>query len=155
MALRAEEPLPGGRFSPAHYCAIHRHLFQDVYPWAGRYRTVRMAKDQSPFCYPEHIAPEMRALFGRLTAADRLSGLDAAAFAEKAAEFLTYLNAIHPFREGNGRTQLTFMTLLAAHAGHPVDLERLEPGAFLQAMIASFFGDEARLRAHIRRLVLG
>ena len=43
-ALRAEEPLPAGRFGPAHYRAVHRHLFQDVYRWAGRYRTVRTSK---------------------------------------------------------------------------------------------------------------
>jgi cell filamentation protein len=49
VAVRAEEPLPVGRFSAAHYCAVHRHLFQDVYGWAGRYRTVRMTKDRSPF----------------------------------------------------------------------------------------------------------
>ena len=153
VALRAEEPLPAGRFSPTHYRAIHRHLFQDVYPWAGRYRTVRMAKDRSPFCYPEYIAAEMDALFAKLRAAEALRGLDPAAFAEEAATFLTALNAIHPFREGNGRTQLTFTTLLAARAGHPLDLTRLEPETFLRAMIASFFGDEAPLRDHIHRLV--
>jgi cell filamentation protein len=153
VALRAEEPLPTGRFSPTHYRAIHRHLFQDVYPWAGRYRTVRMAKDRSPFCYPEYIASEMNALLARPRVAAELQGLDAAAFAEKAAALLAALNAIHPFREGNGRTQLTFMTLLAARAGHPFDLARLQPEAFLKAMISSFFGDQASLRDHIRRLI--
>ena len=52
-ALRAEEPLPEGRFGPAHYCAVHRHLFQDVYHWAGRYRTVRIGKAGNWFCYPD------------------------------------------------------------------------------------------------------
>ena len=49
---RAEEPLPSGRLNASHYRAIHRHLFQDVYRWAGRYRTVRIAKGDSMFCYP-------------------------------------------------------------------------------------------------------
>jgi len=153
VALRAEEPLPTGRFSPTHYRAIHRHLFQDVYRWAGRYRTVRMAKDRSPFCYPEYIAAEMNALLARPRVATELQDLDATAFAEQAAALLAALNAIHPFREGNGRTQLTFMTLLAARAGHPFDLARLEPEAFLKAMISSFFGDQMSLRDHIRRLI--
>ncbi|MDP3747550.1 MAG: Fic family protein [Phenylobacterium sp.] len=113
VAIRSEEPLPHGRFTPSHYRAIHRHLFQDVYPWAGRYRTVRMAKDRSPFCYPENIQSEMRGLFSRLAAADRLQGRDADGFSEGVAEFLAYLNAIHPFRERNGRTQLTFVAELA------------------------------------------
>lgn len=153
VALRAEEPLPTGRFSPAHYRAVHRHLFQDVYGWAGRYRTVRMAKDQSPFCFPENIAGEMRALFARLHGADFLRGRDAESFAGEAAEFLAYLNAIHSFREGNGRTQLTFTALLAARAGHPLNLSRLDPEGFLRAMVASFFGDEAQLGRHLRDLV--
>ena len=65
-SLRADEPLPNGRFGPAHYCAVHKHLFGDVYTWAGRYRTVRTAKGGNVFCYPEHIDKEMRKLFGRL-----------------------------------------------------------------------------------------
>src|SRR5260370_41139265 len=44
--LRAEEPLPDGDFDPAHYCRIHHHLFQDVYDWAGQYRTVRTSKER-------------------------------------------------------------------------------------------------------------
>lgn len=152
-AIRSEEPLPAGRLTPSHYRAIHRHLFQDVYPWAGRYRTVRMTKDQSPFCFPENIAAEMRALFERLAAADVLRGRDTEGFADGAAGFLAYLNAIHPFREGNGRTQLTFLSLLSVTAGHPFDLSRLDPPAFLQAMVASFFGNEAPLRAHLHNLI--
>lgn len=154
VASRAEEPLPTGRFSAAHYCAVHRHLFRDVYGWAGRYRTVRMTKDQSPFCFPENIAAEMRALFVRLHGADRLRGRKAKTFAAEAAAFLAYLNAIHPFREGNGRTQLTFTVLLAAQAGHPLKLSRLDPAKFLQAMVASFFGDEAPLGRQLRDLVI-
>jgi cell filamentation protein len=133
---------------------VHRHLFQDVYRWAGRYRTVRMSKDRSSFCFPENIAREMQGVFGRLHGVDFLRGRDREGFAEGAAQFLTYLNAIHPFREGNGRTQLTFITLLAAKAHHPLELSRLDPESFLQAMIASFFGNEAPLRRQLRNLVL-
>jgi cell filamentation protein len=64
--LRAEEPLPDGRLSATHYRRIHRHIFQDVYAWAGRYRTVRTGKGGNWFCYPENIAAEMQRLFGAL-----------------------------------------------------------------------------------------
>jgi len=57
-AQRGEEPLPRGRLGFAHYRAIHRHLFQDVFAWAGKLRTVRIAKGDSMFCYPEHIDAE-------------------------------------------------------------------------------------------------
>jgi cell filamentation protein len=47
-AQRADEPLPSGRLSVAHYRAVHHHLFQDVYAWAGRFRTVRISKGSRP-----------------------------------------------------------------------------------------------------------
>jgi cell filamentation protein len=70
-----------------------------------------------------------------------------------AAHFLAELNAIHPFREGNGRTQLSFLTLLAAQAGHPLALNRMNPKDMLAAMIASFKSDEAPLASLIEGLV--
>jgi cell filamentation protein len=152
-AQRAAEPLPAGRLSYAHYRAIHRHLFQDVHSWAGKLRTVRIAKAGSAFCYPEYIDREMRRLFADLAARDYFGDLDANGFASQAAHFLTELNAIHPFREGNGRTQLTFLTLLAEHADHPLRLERLDPQEILSAIIKSFGGNEAPLRSVIKTLV--
>ena len=152
-AQRSEEPLPRGRLGYAHYRAIHRHLFQDVFEWAGRPRTVRIAKGGSMFCYPEHIDGEMRKLFDRLGRVRFLQGLKAHEFATRVAHVLTELNAIHPFREGNGRTQLTFLTLLAARAVHPLALERMDPAAMLAAMVASFKSDEAPLAALIVELI--
>lgn len=150
---RADEPLPAGRLSVPHYYAVHRHLFQDVFAWAGKPRTVRLAKGGSSFCYPEYIRSELRTLFASLKAARGLSALSSEEFAGQAAVFLATLNAIHPFREGNGRTQLTFLALLSDRAGHPLDLDRLEPVPFLAAMVASFSGDTLNLAAHIQRLI--
>ena len=137
-AQRADEPLPHGRLSVSHYRAIHHHLFQDVYAWAGKFRTMRLGKDGSAFCYPENIAREMRELFGSLKRKRYLRGLSRADFAREVASFLSTLNAIHPFREGNGRTQTIFLALLADRAGHPLDLEKLVPKAFLATMVSSF-----------------
>lgn len=148
-AQRFDEPLPPGRLSVAHYRAIHRHLFQDVYTWAGRFRAVRISKNNSMFCYPEHIASEMTKLFQGLKERRHLADLTVGEFAHQAAHFLAELNAIHPFREGNGRTQLVFLTLLAMKAGHPLRLEALEPEEFLQAMVESFQGKEILLERAI------
>lgn len=144
-AQRFDEPLPTGRLSVTHYCAIHRHIFQDVYTWAGRFRTVRIAKGSSMFCYPDYIGDEMQKHFAWLRSEGLLRRLDPQTFAMKVAHFLATVNAIHPFRDGNGRTQLAFMALLADAAGHPLDFDRLNPDAFLTAMIHSFNGDEAPL----------
>jgi cell filamentation protein len=137
-SLRADEPLPAGKFGVAHYRAIHRHLFKDVYSWAGRYRTVRTGKGGNWFCYPEYISGEMDRLFGRLADDDLLRDKTFGEFVIAAAQFLGELNAIHPFREGNGRAQLAFMHLLAVEAGHPLDLTRIRTDHFMRAMVLSF-----------------
>lgn len=150
---RADEPLPEGRLSVQHYRALHEHLFQDVFSWAGKFRTVRMSKDQSAFCYPEHINREMKLLFADLKNRRFLQALTPATFAVKAAEFLSTLNAIHPFREGNGRTQTLFLALLAYRAGHSLNLERLDAKPFLEAMVSSFRGSLAPLTKQISVLL--
>lgn len=95
----------------------------------------------------------MRVLFTDLKRKKYLRGLPTDAFAKRAAHFLATLNAIHPFREGNGRTQTTFLVVLADHAGHPVDLEKLVAKRFLAAMVKSFAGDEGPLVTQIKKLI--
>jgi len=90
-AQRAAEPLPAGRLSYAHYRAIHRHLFQDVYAWAGTIRTVRISKGDNAFCYPEYIEREMRRLFAALANRKHLRGLSADDFATETTRFLAEL----------------------------------------------------------------
>jgi cell filamentation protein len=150
---RADEPYPAGPLGVAHYKALHRHLFQDVYRWAGRFRTVRIAKGGSAFCYPENIGREMRRLFGGLRDGAGLIDLSPTEFSRQAAHFLAELNAIHPFREGNGRTQLAYLGLLADGARQTLAFDRLQPQAILQAMIASFGGNERPLAKVIRSLL--
>lgn len=150
-SVRATEPAPVGKFDPAHYRAIHRHLFQDVYAWAGRYRTVRTSKGGNVFCYPEHIEGEMRKLFARLSEPVFTATSARGAFLAGAASFLAELNAIHAFREGNGRTQLAFIQVLAVRAGHSLDFSKLNPQRFLKAMISSFSGDHAPLERELKR----
>jgi cell filamentation protein len=114
---RADEEAPVGDLDYDHFKALHHHLFQDVYDWAGEARTVRISKDDSMFCYPENIESEATKLFAKLKADEFLQGLSSKDFAKQAAHFLAELNAIHAFREGNGRAQLSFFLLLADQAG--------------------------------------
>jgi cell filamentation protein len=152
-SARAEEPLPEGVLDFTQYKSVHHHLFQDVYEWAGQVRTVRLFKGGNPFCFPENIEGQAARLFDELKEANYFRDLDAAAFSRKTAHFLAELNAIHAFREGNGRSQLTFLALVASHAGHPLDLERLDPDEMLAAMIASFDGEEGMLTDIIEKLI--
>ena len=128
-------------------------MFQDVYSWAGEYRrNVRLSKGNSHFCFPENIPTQIERLFADLIRQNRLKELERGEFARHAAHFLSELNAIHAFREGNGRTQNLFLEILANHAGHPLAMERLNPDTFLQAMILSFNGDEVLLAQQIADL---
>ena len=152
-AQRSDEPLLQGDLDVAQYYSIHHHLFQDVYEWAGEIRTVRISKGGSAFCYPEYIEQEIQTLFDDLKIRTYLQGLSADEFAMRAAHFLSTLNAIHPFREGNGRAQTSFLLLLADQAGHPLNLDKLVPERFMEAMIVSFEKDEGPLELEIKGLL--
>jgi cell filamentation protein len=150
--LRAREPLPTGRYDAGHYRRVHRHLFQDVYNWAGKYRTVRTSKGGNPFCFPEHIPAQMDRLFSSLQGPS-FDTKDAEQFVTATAHFLAELNAIHPFREGNGRSQLSFVHLLGERAGYPFDFSRLQRGSFLPAMVASYDGNLEPLIGELRAVL--
>lgn len=152
-SARAEEPLPNGTLNAAHFKAVHYHLFQDIYEWAGEIRTIRISKADSHFCYPEYIDAELNKLFKWMASSNHLRDLGVDDFVKKAASLLATLNVIHAFREGNGRTQLSFLLLVADNAGHPLDFTDLDPAAMLTAMIKSFFGNEDQLSELLRSCI--
>ncbi|MBA5805338.1 MULTISPECIES: Fic/DOC family protein [Rhizobium] len=153
FVLRSEEPWPEGNLDVTHYLALHHHLFQDVFDWGGEIRTIRIGKGGNWFCYPEFIANELNRIFQELARADYFEGLTPANFAAQAAHLLAEINAIHPFREGNGRTQLTFLALLARHVGLPFNAEVLDRERVIEAMIESFAGSEQPLATLIFDIV--
>ncbi|OAV56906.1 adenosine monophosphate-protein transferase [Rhizobium sp. WYCCWR10014] len=153
FVLRSEEPWPEGNLDVTHYLALHHHLFQDVYDWGGEIRTIRIGKAGNWFCYPEFISNELSRIFQELAQADYFEGLTLADFAVQAAHLLAEINAIHPFREGNGRTQLTFLALLARHVGRPFNAEVLDRERVIEAMIESFAGSEQPLATLILDIV--
>ncbi len=150
---RADEPFPAGKFDYPHYLSLHRHLFRDVYAWAGEIRSIRIGKGGNWFCNPEYIDREMRRIFRDLDDPGHLMQLSSEAFSAKMAHILAELNAVHPFREGNGRAQLAFLALLADYAGLPFHDEALDKDRVMRAMIDSFHGNEAPLAALIGDLV--
>lgn len=89
------------------YKDIHRYVFQDVYEWAGEPRVVNISKSDM-FGVWSFIDQEMQRRFRLIGEDTGLQNAPADQFAEHAAEHLSEINAIHPFREGNGRTQRLF-----------------------------------------------
>lgn len=143
---RAEENLPGGALDFTHYKAIHHHFFQDVYDWAGQIREIRTGKGGNWFCYPEYIDAEMQRIFSELDDENHLTDLtDIVMFAGRASHYIGEINAVHPFREGNGRCQLTLLNILFEISGRKLDEDRLEPKLLMEAMISSFHGDNEPL----------
>lgn len=104
-------------FNFDHLRAIHRHLFQDIYEWAGKPRETEISKSQRLFLPYRLITQHAEQVFAGLHAEHLLAGLDKVAFAARAAYYLGRINAIHPFREGNGRTQRIFIDQLAERYG--------------------------------------
>lgn len=102
--------------------AIHHHMFQDLYSWAGQERKYTTGRGPSPFAVPEQIGNWMEKQFSELRANNYLRGMDAATFSTKAAELVNEINAAHPFIEGNGRTQRIWLREIAHQAGYKLQL---------------------------------
>ncbi len=144
-------PLPGG-YDLAHLQSFHRQIFGDLYDWAGELRTVSIGRHKL-FCLPEHLAGDAEELFAWLGRSGLLRGLERADFVDGLTELLSDLNALHPFRDGNGRTQRAFVAQLARDAGHPVRWSAMDPDENVAACRAAHEGDNARLHAVLDKLV--
>lgn len=133
VLVRARRGIPTGNFDLKHLRAIHRHLFQDIFDWAGEIRTVEISKGGSQFQFRQFIETGMADVHRRLVTSRFLKGLERQVFAAEAAKIIGDVNYVHPFREGNGRTQLQYLKQLAGQAGHPLDLTGIDAAGWLEA----------------------
>lgn len=147
----AESALPGA-YDLAHLQAFHRFLFTDLYDWAGQLRTVTIAK-QDLFCLPQHIPAFADDIFGRLAGNGHLRGLGRDAFVAGLADVLADINALHPFREGNGRAQRAFVAQLARAAGYQLSWQGLDQQENILVSQAAHRGDNEPLRVLLDRRV--
>ena len=139
-----ENPV-AGQFDLAHLQGIHLALFQDVYDWAGKIRTVDISRGNSRFANVRFIESAANDIFNKLARENWLKGLDAEALSKRLAHYLSEINALHPFREGNGRVQRIFISQLSQSAGYQLDYSDLEQEQIYQAMELAFNGDESIL----------
>ena len=139
-----------GVFDLTHLQAIHRYLFGDVYEWAGQLRTVDISKGNNSFAHHAHIATAANAIFQQLANENHLAELAPTTFSNRAAYYLGELNALHPFREGNGRALRAFLSHLAKANDYEVAWENMRRVELLQAAISSFRGDASSLASLIR-----
>jgi len=146
----AEKPLEG-HFDLEHLRAIHKHLFSDLYEWAGELRDIDLARGNSYFASHTHITGAAQPIFDQLANEGHLQGLDVPRFSERAAYYLGEINALHPFRDGNGRAQREFINHLAVANGYFIAWRNVEQEDMIKASIESFQeGDNSRFATFIR-----
>jgi cell filamentation protein len=141
-----------GRYDLAHLQAFHRYIFHDVYDWAGELRTVSIGKG-AVFCLPQHLVSAASEVFAWLARDRHLRGLGRAEFVDRLTALLADVNALHPFREGNGRTQRAFLAQLARDAGYRIRWAAMDPEANIVASRAAHRGDNAPLRDLLKQIV--
>lgn len=96
---------------------IHHFLFQDVYGWAGEVRTVNISKNGKPFFDGERFHIAFKFIDNLIAEYRLIRKSNKFDLAKKLAEILDNINYLHPFREGNGRTQREFLRVLALEKG--------------------------------------
>ncbi len=101
---------------------IHKYLFQDIYIWAGKKRTVEISKDGKQFFPTIHFDNAYRYIDTLVVEFKETPENNKKHLAEKLAHILDHVNYLHPFREGNGQTQREFLRLLAAEKGLNLNL---------------------------------
>jgi len=101
---------------------IHRHLFQDIYVWAGKKRKVEISKEGKQFLPTSYFDNAFRYINQLIADFKKIPKNNKKMISEKLAEILDNINYLHPFREGNGRTQREFLRLLALEKGLTLNL---------------------------------
>ncbi|MDA8226857.1 MAG: Fic family protein [Desulfitobacterium hafniense] len=139
---------PPGIIDLEYLKGIHKHLFQDLFSWAGKLRTVRISKGTLNFAYPEHIESQANGYFQQLERENYLRNTPLDLFCDRLAYYKTEFNMIHPFREGNGRTLRHFIETLALQNGYELNFES-NKDRYLEAMIQSP-SDMSKLIAFIK-----
>jgi cell filamentation protein len=151
LILLDESPVPPSYDLP-HLGAIHKRIFGDIYEWAGRIRTVAIAKG-AMFCLPQYIKSSAAIIFRERHDEDCLRGLRRDAFVGRLAYYLGEVNALHPFREGNGRAQRAFFGQLARDAGFTLAWQHLDAARNVEAAVAIMRGDPEPIRKMLDALV--
>jgi cell filamentation protein len=130
-----------GRFDLDHLCSIHRFIFSDIYEWAGELRRGEfLSKGNSIFCRGQYLVTNANNMFAQLTQENYLKNNAKARFIERLAFYMGEVNALHPFREGNGRTAREFFRQLSFNADYILDFGSVDKEQLLIADIDAFNG---------------
>ncbi|MEG9474983.1 Fic/DOC family protein [Mannheimia indoligenes] len=121
-----------GNFDLVHLQKIHHRLFSEIYEWAGELREIGITKGKTVFAAPNRIQPEFHKLHQRLIR-EEFEKYNKATFAKKLAYYLGEINILHPFREGNGRSQREFIIQLALKFSYRLHFQNVTPQEMIDA----------------------
>jgi cell filamentation protein len=141
------------RFDLPYLKRIHSEMFAPLFLWAGSERDVDTGAGDTGIVYarPAYIKDGLEDMFQKLERDDYLLGMSSASdFAEKLAGHWGYLTQIHPFRDGNTRSQSLFVSSLATSAGYPLDWRRIDVNVLRSVRLRAVMGDESALANCIR-----
>lgn len=122
-----------GNFDVRHFIDIHTYLFEDIYPFAGEFRKEDISKGVFSFAHWEYIETELERLLNELYKEQYLEKMNQNKLAQRLAYYISEINVLHPFREGNGRTIREFTRQLALHNRYRLNLKKVSPKAMLEA----------------------
>ena len=125
----------------------YRFLFSDLYDWAGEVRTVNISKKGTQFALVEQIESQAALIFERLKTRNFFKSLSHDRFVDEIVDFYCMTNFLHPFREGNGRTQRLFLTQLIRNAGYDINFADMDTDLLMIATIQSAQGVTDLLKA--------
>ena len=147
--LQLGPPAPG----LPHLCAIHRHLYQDIFDWAGDIREVDIYQGDTRFCHFAYIEKEGNGLMQDLEEEGYLVGLEKSEFIARLSHYYCEINVLHPFRIGNGIAQRVFFEQLAIHAGYQLSWKDIEPDFWSAANQSGAMGDLTDLTTIFAKVV--
>lgn len=151
LAAAKMQPIKG-KFDMRHLQKIHGYLFGDIYGWAGKLRHVNIAKGNQ-FCLAMNLDTYGDNLFKKLEQEHYLIG-SAEFVPYRLAYYFSEINVLHPFREGNGRTQRLFIEYLASVAGYRVDFSQVSPEEMLVASADSFACEYESINRMFERITM-
>ncbi len=152
LAQLQKKPVRGS-FDFKHLCRIHHTVFQDLYPWAGKVRTVNIAKGNL-FCLVQHLSAYAESIFPVYSEECLRVKDQPEVFVPVFTRHYADLNALHPFREGNGRAQREFARELCLKCGYTFDLRHTNHKEMVEASIQSMSkGDNTGLEAIFQKAI--
>ncbi|MDT8452733.1 MAG: Fic family protein [Gammaproteobacteria bacterium] len=147
-----DTPSPTG-FDLSHLQHIHHHLFQDVYAWAGQLRSYDVKKQDCIFTPAADIERYAHQIYTQLADEGYLQGLARSAFLERLAYYYDMTNRLHPFPEGNGRTQRLFIEDLAALNDMLIDWAEVNSWEIIETAIQAFYGNREPIYRMLDRII--